>query len=138
MIDIKNFDPNKINIDGKSYKSILTYYNNYETTNSVKPLYLTINKINGYIEENNKHKYLTQVLLIKAKIDRKKYEELWSKIRDLIRSTSINSDDYDKRYMKIKFNSTDNIPLNKTLELYKMIIVRSVFDESKKYYPYVF
>ena len=138
MIDIKNFDPNKINIDEKSYKSILTYYNNYETTNSVKPLYLTINKINGYIEENNKHKYLTQVLLIKAKIDRKKYEELWSKIRDLIRSTSINSDDYDKRYMKIKFNSTDNIPLNKTLELYKMIIVRSVFDESKKYYPYVF
>ena len=138
MIDIKNFDPNKINIDGKSYKSILTYYNNYETTNSVKPLYLTINKINGYIEENNEHKYLTQVLLIKAKIDRKKYEELWSKIRDLIRSTSINSDDYDKRYMKIKFNSTDNIPLNKTLELHKMIIVRSVFDESKKYYPYVF
>ena len=133
MIDIKNFDPNKINIDEKSYKSILTYYNNYETANSVKPLYLTINKINGYIEENNKHKYLTQVLLIKAKIDRKKYEELWSKIRDLIRSTSINSDDYDKRYMKIKFNSTDNIPLNKTLELYKMIIVRSVF-----YYPYVF
>ena len=133
MIDIKNFDPNKINIDEKSYKSTLTYYNNYKTANSVKPLYLTINKINGYIEENNKHKYLTQVLLIKAKIDRKKYEELWSKIRDLIRSTSINSDDYDKRYMKIKFNSTDNIPLNKTLELYKMIIVRSVF-----YYPYVF
>ena len=41
--------------------------------------------------------------------------------------------------MKIKFNSDDHLPLNKTLELYNMIIVvRSVFLESNKYYPQVF
>ena len=34
----------------------------------------------------------------------KKYEELWNKIRDLIRSITENSDDYDKKYMKIKVN----------------------------------
>ena len=38
----------------------------------------------------------------------KKYEELWSKIRDLIRSITKNSDDYDEKYMKIKLNSYDN------------------------------
>ena len=32
------------------------------------------------------------------------------------------SDDYDEKYMKIKFNSDDGIPLNATLKLCNMII----------------
>ena len=39
-----------------------------------------------------------------------KYEELWSKIRDLIRSITKNSNDYDEKYVKIKFNSDDKLP----------------------------
>ena len=35
----------------------------------------------------------------------KKYEELWIKIRDLIRTITEKSEDYDEKYMKIKFNS---------------------------------
>ena len=31
----------------------------YVTPNCVKPLHLIINKINGYIEEDNENKYLT-------------------------------------------------------------------------------
>ena len=34
----------------------------------------------------------------------KKYEELRSKIRDLVRSVTKNLNDYDEKYMKIKFN----------------------------------
>ena len=38
--------------------------------------------------------------------------------------------------MKIKFDSDDTLPLNKTLKLHKMIIVvRSIFEEDGKYYP---
>ena len=38
--------------------------------------------------------------------------------------------------MKIKFNSDDNLSLNKILKLHMLtIIVRSVFDEDGKYYP---
>ena len=41
--------------------------------------------------------------------------------------------------MKIKFNSNDYLPLNKTLKLHNLIIaVRSVFHEGNKYYPHVF
>ena len=41
--------------------------------------------------------------------------------------------------MKIKINSDDNLPWNKTLKLYNLtIIVRSVFQEDNKYYPQVF
>ena len=47
--------------------------------------------------------------------------------------------DYDKKYMKIKFNSDDELPLNKTIEIHSMIIdVRAVFHANKKYYPQVF
>ena len=34
--------------------------------------------------------------------ENKVYEELWSKIKDLIRSITKTSDDYDEKYMKIK------------------------------------
>ena len=62
-----------------------------------------------------------------------KYEKLWNKMRDLIRSIAINSDNYDEKYMKIKFNSDDSLHLRKTLELYNMIIVvRYVFHEGNK------
>ena len=58
----------------------------------------------------------------------KKYEELWSKTRDLIRSVTKNADDYDEKHMKIKFNSDDELPLNKTIEIPGMtIVVRAFF-----------
>ena len=46
---------------------------------------------------------------------------------------------YRKGFMKIKFNSDDNLPLNKTLKLPNMtIIIRSVLKEDGKFYPQVF
>ena len=41
--------------------------------------------------------------------------------------------------MKIKFESDENLPLNKTLKLHHLtVIVRSVFKEDGKYYAQVF
>ena len=64
IINIKNFDPKKIKIDEKSYKNVLIYYDGYVTIkdlkyvkiNSVNPLYLIIDKVNGYFEEINESK----------------------------------------------------------------------------------
>ena len=61
--------------------------------------------MNGYFEEINKNKYLTLVSTNESKEKNKKYEEQWIKIRDLIRSITKNSDDYNENYKKIKFNS---------------------------------
>ena len=48
-------------------------------------------------------------------------------------------DEYEKDFMKIKFNSDDNLPWNKALKLYNItIIFRSVFEEDSKYYLQVF
>ena len=41
--------------------------------------------------------------------------------------------------MKIKFNSDDDLPLNKQLKFHNRIItIRSVFEEYRKLYPQVF
>ena len=83
--------------------------------NSVNPLYLIFEKVNRYYKEINGNKYLTLVSANESKEIIKKYEELWSKIRDLIRSITKNSDNYDEKHMKIKFNSDDKLPLNKMI-----------------------
>ena len=74
-----------------------------------------LNKMNGDFEEINKNKYLTLVSTNASKEKIKKYEERWIQIRDLIRSVTKKSDDYDEKYIKMKLNSNDTLPLNKTI-----------------------
>ena len=113
---------------------------NHLKINSVNLLYLIINKINVYIKENNNgDKYLTLGPTDESKEILRKYDKMCSKIKDLIRLITTNSDDYDVKYMKIKFDSNDDLALKKTLELPNMtIVVRSVLHEVNKYYPQVF
>ena len=64
---------------------------------------------------------------------------MWRKIRDLIRPITKNSDDYDEKYMKIKLDSDDDLPVNKTIEIHVVTIVfRAIFYENNKYHPPVF
>ena len=92
---------------------------------------------NGYFEEIDKSKYLTLVPTNKSKEN--KYEELWSKIRDLIRSIAKRFVDYDEKYIRIKFNLDDELPLNKTTEVSTLtIVVRATFLGKNNYYPQVF
>ena len=57
------------------------------------------------------------------------------KVIDLLSSITNNSNDYDKKYMKIKFNLDDEFPLHKTIEICSMIkVVRAIFHENNKYY----
>ena len=60
MINLKNFEPNLLKIDRKSYKNIGIYNIGYitikkiddcENIYSVNPLYLLVNHESGYIEE---------------------------------------------------------------------------------------
>ena len=60
-------------------------------------------------------------------------------IRNNIKEVSNGEFDYEKDYMKIKFNSDDDLPLNKLLKFHLMTItISSVFEEDSKLYPQVF
>ena len=68
----------------------------------------------------------------------KKYNDVFNGIRKKIKKISVDECDYEKDYMKTKFNSHDNLPLNKKLKFYNMVItIRSVFEEDGKLYPEV-
>ena len=106
---------------------------------SVNLLYLIFGNMNGYFEEINENKYLTLVPTNKIKEKTKKYEELWIKTRGLISPITRNLDDYDEKYLKIKFHWNDNLPLNKTIGiLIVIIVIRAVFHENNIYYSQVF
>ena len=64
--------------------------------------------------------------------------ELWDEIK-IVTINGGKPGEYWKDFMKIKFNSDDNLPLNKILKLHDMtLIFRSVFENDGKFYPKVF
>ena len=147
MIDLKSFDASLLKINKKSYKDIDIYYIGYITIKkiddckniyNVDPLYLNIEHANGYIEEKNGNKSLIFDFTDQNKELLKKYNDVWKGIRDKIEEISTGKCDYED-YMKIKFNSDDNLPLNKPLRFHNMtIIIRCVFSEGGKLYPQLF
>ena len=81
---------------------------------------------------------MTLVATDESKDTQKMYKELWDRTKNTIRLMANNSDIYDEKYMKIKFDSVDYLHLKKTLELCNMVInVRSVFHEGSKYDPQI-
>ena len=93
------------------------------------------------LKEKNGNKYLILDSTNKNKEVLTKYTKLWEGIKNFIECNFIEKvnnklGEYGKDFMKIKFNSDDNLPLNKILKLHNMIIIiRSVFKEDGKYYP---
>ena len=79
------------------------------------------------------------ILLMKIKSS-KKYAYIWDGIKNEIKTINGGKENnYGKDYMKINFNSDDNLPLNKSLKFHAItIIIRSVFEEDGKLYPQLF
>ena len=88
----------------------------------------------GYIEEINEDKYLVFEDTYENK--KLKYDDVFNEIMDKIKKIDDNWLEYSKDYMKIKFSSDDNLPLNKPLKFYNMTVtIRCVFSEDNKLYP---
>ena len=102
-------------------------------------MYLIIAHASGYIEEKGVNKYLVFDSTDENKELLKYYNDFFNGIMDKIKEVSNDKCDYEKDYMKIKFNSDNNLPLNKPLKFHNMTItIRSVFKEDGKLYPQVF
>ena len=145
MIHIKNFDSNLLKIDKNSYKDINICYigyitikkiDEYENIHSVNLLYLIIGEVDGHIEEKNGSKYLVFDSTNENIKVFKKYTELWDGIKNEIKAINGGKENnYGKDYMKIKFNSDHDLPLNKPLKFDAMtIIVRSLLEEDNIFY----
>ena len=107
--------------------------------NSVNPLYLRINNASGYIKEINKDKYLIFDDTDKNNKLLKIYDDVFSGIMSKIKKIDDDWLEYSKGYKKIKFNSDDNLPLNKQLKFYTTsVTIRCAFSEDNRLYPHEF
>ena len=140
MINIKGFDPKLLKLDKKSSMGVGIYYISYVTKkseyniNSVNPLYLFIDEIYGFAEEKEGSKHLNIAFTDSNNEVLKKYAKVWSGIKDQIKK--INNGlvgEYGKDYMKIKFDSNDDLPLNTMLKFPMLtIIIRNIFEKHGK------
>ena len=94
-------------------------------------MHLLIGKVDGFIEEKNGSKYLVFDSSDKNKKVFKKYTELWDGIKNEIHTMNGGiKAEYGKDFMKIKFNTDDDLPLNKPLKIHMLTtVVKSVFEE---------
>ena len=152
LINIKNLNNNnKLKLDKKCVWGNDVYYIEYITKKpqcnvySVNLLYLIINKIKGHFEEVDGDKYL--IISSENGNIMQKYQEDFDgiKIKNIIQKIIKKINDYgqlikyDENYMKIKFNTDDNIPLNKIIYFPNIIIIiRSITKKDDKYYPQLF
>ena len=137
-----------LKVDKKLYKDIGIYNIGYITIKqidgcksiySVHPLYMRVDHASGYIQEKGVNNYLVFDSTDKNKELLKKYNDVSNRIRDKTKEISSDECDYEKDYMKSKFNSDDDLSLNKLLKFHLMTItIRSVFEEDGKLYPQVF
>ena len=137
-----------LKLDKKSYKNLDIYNIGYVTVkkidsgydiNSVNPLYLRIDNANGYIEEINEDKYLVFDVTYENRELLKRYDDVFNRIMDKIKKIDDDWLEYAKDYMKVRFSSDDNLPLNKQLKFYSITVtIRRVFIEDNKLYPQVF
>ena len=106
----------------------------------VNPLYLLINELDGFLEEKEGSKYLNISLTHNNNGVLVNFEEVWRGIEDQIKKINNGSvSKYAEDYIKIKFDSNDNLPLNEILKFRVLtIIIRNTFEKDGKYYPQIF
>ena len=89
-----------------------------------------INRINGFIEEKNGDKYLNIASTDRNSEVLKNMQKFGMKLKTVLKKIN-NSEfgEYDKDYMKIKFNSDDDILLNKQLIFPTItVIIKNIFE----------
>ena len=133
LINLDGFDADLLKLDKKGVMNVNVYYIGYVTK---KPAY----NIDGFIEEKDGSKYLNGALTDYNNNVLKKYSEVWRGIKNQI--VKINNgleEEYDKDYVKIKFDSDDNLPVNNVMKFYDLtVIIRIIFERDGKYYPQIF
>ena len=143
IINLDEFVESKIKFDKKDFNDIDIYYLGYEhkkkiskcdVINSVNPLYLRIVDINGQFEKGKDDAWY---LIISDDDDVfKKLVDIFKSIKNKITEKTLDGVEYDKDYMKIKFESNNILPADKDVNIhFATIITRSIFAQDGKYYP---
>ena len=123
IIDLDEFHESKTKVDKKDFSDIDIYYLGYErknkisecnVINSVNLLYLRIININGQFKRGKDDAWY---LVISDKDVYKKLVDIFESIKNNIKEKTWDVVEYDKNYMKIKFESNNIFPIDKDVNI---------------------
>ena len=145
LIDIEEFDSNLLDIEKKESIGANIYYVEYirewpDEIITASPIYLHIDELFGYIDKINDKKHLNISLTPGNGDILLAYEKMWNDIRKEIKEVNDGKDvKNDRNIKRIKFESDDDLPLDKPLKLHRlMLTIRHVIEINEKYYPQIF
>ena len=108
----------------KSNDSIIYDIKYIKTLNGSNPLYLVFNNLDAYIEKSGENKCLIFASTDKSEMAVGDYTEIWDEIKEQIELISGNKViKSSKDFMKIKFESDDDLPLDKILNIPVCVII---------------
>ena len=134
VINILDFDANKLGVQKEGDDEIGIYYIDYDDD----AFYLVIDDLKGYFEKDDEGRtYLTMIFA--SSDDKMKYDKVWQKIKKLINKvTNGELSNYNKDYRVIRFETDDMLPFGYMIKICSMIIViRSVLRKDR-FYPQFF
>ena len=142
IIDLDEIDKSKIKVDKKDFNDIDIYYLGYEykkkitecnVIRSVNPLYLRIVDIKGQFKKGKDDAWY---LVISDKDDAyKKLADIFESIKNEITEKTWDALEYDKDYLKIKFEINNIFPTDEDVNIpIVTIIIRAIFARDGKYY----
>ena len=126
----------QLNIEGRTYY----FYNDLKNKKNFNSNNLKLDKKSVLGNDVHYIRYITIISNYNGDI-MQKYQEVFDGIKEIIKNINDYSQPikYDDNYMKIKFNTDDNIPLNKIIYFPTItIIIRSVTQKYVKYDPQIF
>ena len=145
IIDVDEFDESKIKVDKKDFNDIDIYYLGYEhkkkisecnVINSINPFYLRTVDMNGQFEKGKDDAWY---LIISDDDVFKKHVDIFESIKNKVTEKTWDAVEYDKDYMKIKFESNNILPASKDVNIrMATIIIRAILVQDGKYYPQLF
>ena len=92
--------------------------------------FVLIDHASGFIKEKGANKYLVFDSKDENKELLKKYNDVLNGIKNKIKEVDDSEFDYEKDYMKIKFNSDNNLPFHNMT-----VTIRSIFEEDGELHP---
>ena len=144
---LDEFDGSKIKVDKKKFNGIVIYYLGYEykknikecnVINSVNPLYLDIKDMKGKLKNGKGDNVWYLINYGDADVLRN-FANIWKSISAKTDENTGDIVQYDKDYMKIKFESNDNLPVDNIVNMHQVTIIsRSVFAQNGKFYLQLF
>ena len=145
IIDLDEFDESKMKVDKKDFNDIDIYYLGYEhkkkisecnVINSINPFYLRTVDMNGQFEKGKDDAWY---LIISDDDVFKKHVDIFESIKNKVTEKTWDAVEYDKDYMKIKFESNNILPASKDVNIrMATIIIRAILVQDGKYYPQLF